>query len=66
MKCDICQINEADDQTPDGGNFCFICENKFMEAMDDGNKMKDYLEAMSDEKKMDAFITAFLGVKRID
>lgn len=66
MKCDVCSINEADNHLPDVGDFCSICENKFLEAMDDENKLMEYLEALSDEKKMAAFTTAFLGVKRID
>lgn len=65
MKCDICQINEADDQTPNGGNFCFSCENKFMEAMADETKMIDFMKAMFDENKMDDFLT-IISVDDVD
>ena len=50
MKCDICQINEADNQTPKGEYFCSHCENKFMAAMDDVNNIDDFIAAMSDKK----------------
>jgi len=66
MKCDICQINEADNQTPKGDYYCLSCEKKFMDAMDDEKKLGDFALAMGDEKKMAEFLKEFLGVKRID
>jgi len=66
MKCDICEINEADNQTPKGGNFCTSCESKFMEAMGDVNNMKYYLSAMGDENKMENLTTAFIDARKRD
>ncbi|KNZ40316.1 hypothetical protein [Acetobacterium bakii] len=66
MKCDICKINEADDQTPNGDYFCLSCEKKFMDVMHDYKKCDDYVAALVDKKKMDDFLKAFLDVKRID
>lgn len=66
MKCDICQINEADHQTPAGDYYCLSCEQKFMAIMDDKKMMIGFLAATGDEEKMVGFLTAFRGIKRID